>query len=113
MANVEIVNSLAKEIQKKFKQESHEIVKLLRSLEENPKKGKLLCNVAGMVVKELKYKSFRFYFIADGYKLKCFDEEELKNLLIRFVRMSDKKSQQKTINEIREVLLKIGAGGFG
>lgn len=82
------------------------------SLEENPYKGKPLGNVAGLVIKELKYKKFRFYFIVDGYKLKVFSKEELTDLLMKFVRMSDKKSQQKTINEIREILLKIGAGGF-
>ena len=112
MAKVEIVNSLAREIKKKFKSESHRIVNLLETLEENPKKGKLLGSVGGIVIKELKYKKFRFYFIADGYKLKVLSEEELVDLLIRFVRMSDKKAQQKTINEIREVLRKIGPLGF-
>ena len=114
MAQVEviIVNPLANEIKKKFKEESHKIIELLESLEENPSKGKLLANVGGLLIKELKYKGFRFYFVVDGYKLKCYDEDELVNLLIRFVRMSNKKYQQKTINEIREVLRKIGAGGF-
>ena len=112
MARVEIVNSLAREIKKKFKSESHKIVNLLYTLEESPNKGKLLGNVTGIVIKELKYKSFRFYFIADGYKLKVLSEEELTDLLLRFVRMSDKKSQQKTINEIRQILIKLGPSGF-
>ena len=42
MAKVEIIESLAEEIQKKFKSESHEIVKLLRTLENNPKKEDFL-----------------------------------------------------------------------
>ena len=112
MAKVEIVDSLAKEIQKKFKCESHKIIELLETLEQNPKKGKFLGNVAGLAIKELKYKSFRFYFIADGYKLKVLSEEQLTDLLLKFVRMSDKKDQQKTINEIREILIKIGPYGF-
>ncbi len=112
MAKVKIVDSLAREIKKKFKGESHKITDLLESLEENPCKGKLLGNVAGIVIKELKYKKFRFYFLVDGFKLKVLSKEELTDLLMKFVRMSDKKSQQKTINEIREILLKIGAGGF-
>lgn len=112
MVRVEIVNSLSREIKKKFKGESHEIIDLLESLKENPSKGKFLGNVAGIVIKELRYKSFRFYFIADGFKLKCFGEDELIDVLIRFVRMSNKRSQQKVIGEIREVLQKIGAGGF-
>jgi len=113
MAKVEIIRPLFNEIKKKFKGESHKIIDLLESLEENPHKGKSLGNVAGIVIKELKYKKFRFYFIADGYKLKILAKEELVDLLLKFVRMSDKKSQQKTINEIREVLIKIGVEGFG
>ena len=112
MAKVEIIHSLAKEIQKKFKEESHKIISLLRNLEKNPKKGKLLGHVGGIVIKELKYKSFRFYFITDGHKLKLFDEQSLTEILIRFVRMSNKKEQQKVINEIRDVLRKVGGEGF-
>ena len=59
-------------------------------MEENPNKGKLLGNVGGIVIKEIKYKNFRFYFITDGYKLKVMDESALTDLLMRFVRMSDK-----------------------
>ncbi len=112
MAKVEIINSLAKEIQKKFKGESHKIIKLLRSLEKNPKKGKLIGQFSGFAVKELKYKKFRFYFITDGYKLNVLSKEKLTDLLMKFVRMSDKKSQQKTINEIKKILIKIGPHGF-
>jgi len=112
MAKVIIVNSLFKEIQKKFKGETHKIIDLMETLEKNPKKGKLLGNVGGIVIKEFKYKSFRFYFITDGHKLKLFDAQSLTEILIRFVRMSDKKDQQKVINEIRDVLRKVGKEGF-
>mgnify|MGYP001609289914 FL=1 len=40
------------------------------------------------------------------------DKLHLTDLLIRFVRMSDKKDQQKTINEIKQILLKLGMAGF-
>jgi len=112
MAKVEIIDSLAKEIQKKFKDESHEIVKLLKTLEENPKKGKYVGQVANVVIKELKYKSFRFYFITNGYRLRVLSMENLKDLLIKFVKMSDKKSQQKVIDEIKNILRKLGNEGF-
>lgn len=112
MAKVEIIMSLAEEIKKKFKEKSHQIIELLDSLEENPHKGKLLGNIGGIVIKEIKYKSFRFYFITDGFKLRCFDEKNFVDLLIKFVRMSDKDHQQKTIDEIRYILKTIGAGGF-
>ena len=112
MAKVEIILPLFKEIQKKFKGEAHKIIDLLESLENNPKKGKFLGNAVGMAIKELKYKNFRFYFITDGYKLKLMDEESLTDLLMKFVRMSDKKYQQETINEIKNILIRLGPSGF-
>ena len=112
MAKVEIALPLFKEIQKKFKGEAHNIIDLMESLEKNPQKGKLLGQVGGIVIKELRYKSFRFYFITDGYKLKLVSESGLIEALLRFVRMSDKKDQQKTINEIRKILTILGPEGF-
>ena len=112
MAKVEIVESLYQEIEKRFKQEAWEIIDLMETLKQSPKKGKALGSVGGIVIKELKYKSFRFYFVTDGFKLKFFSEEALTDLLIRFVRMSEKKHQQKTIEEIRQILIKIGPSGF-
>lgn len=112
MAKVEIIRPLFEEIQKKFKGEAHKIIDFLETLEKNPHKGKLLGNVGGILIKEIRYKSFRFYFITDGYKLKFFDEQSLTDILIRFVRMSDKKAQQQTINEIRRILLNLGPDVF-
>jgi hypothetical protein len=113
MAKVIIDKTLEKEIEKKFnKKEAMEIANLMYSLEKYPKKGKILGNVGGIVIKEIKYKSFRFYFLADGFKLKFLSEEKLTDLLLRFVRMSDKKHQQETINEIKNILIKIGPKGF-
>ena len=112
MAKVQIVRSLFEEIEKKFKGEAHNIIDLLETLEDNPNKGKVLGSVAGIVIKELRYQNFRFYFIVDGFKLKIFNREELEDLLIKFVRMSDKKSQQKVIDEIKEILRKFGEEGF-
>ncbi|MFH1358812.1 MAG: hypothetical protein ABIH37_02920 [archaeon] len=112
MAKVKIIDSLFQEIQKKFKGESHKIIDLMESLEKNPKKGKLLGSVGGILIKEIKYKSFRFYFVTDGYKLRCIGKEYLTDLLIKFVRMSDKKHQQQTINEIKSILINLGFEGF-
>ena len=112
MAQVVIDESLKNEILKKFKEESKIIFRQMHSLEQNPHKGKTLGNAGGIVIKEIRYNSFRFYFITDGYKLKIMDEPKLVDLLIRFVRMSDKKDQQKTINEIRKILLNLGIEGF-
>ncbi len=112
MAEVIVTKNLEKEINKKFKGESIKIFELLYSLGENPKKGKVMGNVGKIIIKELKYKSFRFYFITDGFKLKLLKIEELTDLMIKFVRMSDKNSQQKTINEIKIVLRRLGEEGF-
>jgi len=40
------------------------------------------------------------------------DQDKLADLLIKFIRMSDKKYQQQTINEIKKVLIKLGSKGF-
>jgi len=112
MAQVMIAKPLKNEILKKFKEESKIIFKQMYSLKDSPRKGKLLGNVGGIVIKEIKYKSFRFYFITDSYKLKILNKENLTDMLIKFVRMSDKKHQQQTINEIRNILINIGFEGF-
>ena len=112
MAKVIITRSLEEEINKIFKKESTKIFESLRDLENNPHKGKPLGQVAGIVIKELRHESFRFYFITDGFKLKMFQKDELNDLLIKFVRMSDKKTQQKTIDEIKIILRNIGEEGF-
>ncbi len=112
MANVIIVERLKNEILKKFGGESNDVFGLMHTLKDNPKKGKSLGNVGKIVIKELKYKSHRFYFIADGFKIKFMGVDSLRHLIIRFVRMSDKKSQQKTINEIKHILKNMGEEGF-
>jgi hypothetical protein len=112
MAKIEIVESLFLQIEGKFKGEAHKVIDLLESLEISPHKGKILGSIGGIVIKELKYKNFRFYFITNGFKLKCMGEQELIDLLLKFVRMSDKRNQQKVIDEIKHVLRTMGAGGF-
>jgi hypothetical protein len=112
MAKVIITQSLVDDILRKFKQESEEIFQLMKTLEDSPKKGKALGSVGGIVIKELKYKAFRFYFITDGHILKFGTEDEFANLLIRFVRMSEKKDQEKVIAEIKDVLRSFGMDSF-
>jgi hypothetical protein len=112
VAKVILTLELEKRINKIFKSESVKIISLILSLEENPKKGKDLGSVGGVTVKEIKYNKFRFYFITDGYKVKFLSIGELNDLIIKFVRMSEKKDQQKTINEIKTILRKFGEEGF-
>ena len=112
MAKVIITKDLEDEINRRFKGESVKIFELIYSLKENPKKGKPIGQVGGIVIKEIKYEKYRFYFITDGFKLKLLSIQELSDLLVKFVRMSDKKSQQKTIEEIKKILKKFGKEGF-
>ncbi|MBU0756868.1 MAG: hypothetical protein KKF44_02285 [Nanoarchaeota archaeon] len=112
MAVVIITKRLEKEINKKFKEESIAIFTLMRELQNQPKKGKEISVIGRILVKELKYKSYRFYFIMDGYKIKFLKTDELKDLVIKFVRMSDKNSQQKVIDEIKTLLRELGEEGF-
>ncbi|MFW5846961.1 MAG: hypothetical protein ACOCUU_02255 [Nanoarchaeota archaeon] len=104
MAKVIITKDLKEKIYKKFKHESVKVLNLLYSLKDNPKKGKKLAQIQGILIKEIKYKSFRFYFIVDGYKLKILDDENLANLLIKILAMSNKKNQQETIEKIKDFL---------
>ncbi len=104
MAKVIISRDFEKQVNKVFKEESVRIFSLMLSLEENPRKGKEVGVVGNIVVKELKYGKFRLYFITDRYKIKFLCSDEIKDLLIKFVRMSGKKDQSKVIGEIKHTL---------
>jgi hypothetical protein len=104
MARVTITKELEEKINKKFKKESIKIFDLMSSLEKSPQKCKIVTQIGGILIKELKYGSFRFYFLVDGYKIKILDDNELVDLLIKFVDMSDKKDQQETIDKIKNFL---------
>ena len=112
MARVIITKKLEEEINKIFKKQSTEILESFKELEKTPHKGNIVGQVSGIVIKELKRENYRFYFITDGFKLKVLKQEELSDLLIKFVRMSNKKDQQKVIDNIKDILRNIGEEGF-
>jgi len=112
MAKVIITGNLKDNILKKFKSNSKKIFQLMSSLIENPKKGKPIGQIGGIVIKELKYQKYRFYFITNGFELKFLSIENLHNLVIKFVKMSDKKNQRQIIEEIKDILKKLGTEGF-
>ena len=112
MAKVIITERLKEEIFKKFKEESKKIFNLIFSLKENPKKGKEIGQVKGILIKEIKYEKFRFYFITNGFKIKFLEIKDLQEIVIKFVKMSTKKDQQKIVDEIKVILKKIGETGF-
>lgn len=84
----------------------------MNSLQQQPKKGKLLSQVGKVAVKELKYKKFRFFFLVDAYAIKFLTLEDLEDIIIKFVRMGDKKDQQEIIDDIKRILRKIGEEEF-
>jgi hypothetical protein len=112
MARVIITKRLEEEISKRFKKQSIEIFGLLSTLGDNPKKGKTVGCVGGILINEIKYDVYRFYFITDGYKVKFLKSEELTDLIIKFIRMSDKDTQNKVISEIKAILRNLGSEGF-
>jgi len=99
-----VPKELRNKIQKLFKGNSSKVYKKILSLKENPNKGKFLFRLDTLILKELKYESFRFYFIIDGNKLFLFNEDQLEEILIEFLALSKKNDQEKTIKEIKEVL---------
>ena len=112
MAKVLITKALREEILSRFKANSENIFLRMKQLETEPHRGKSLGNVGGVIIKELKHEKFRFYFITDGHVLKFGSADELAGLLVKFVRLSEKKDQQKTINSIKNILKSIGFEGF-
>lgn len=108
MVEVIITEDLIEKINKKFKKESIQVFKLLYSLRENPRKGKELTQIKGVLIKEIRYNSFRFYFIVDGYKIRIIDDSDLINTFIKILAMSDKKDQQSEIEKIKDLLRTFG-----
>ena len=108
MIKIIILNDLRNEIFKTFKKESLKIYKLIKELKNNPNKGKVIGHVGKTTIRELKYQTFRFYFLIESDKLILFNSQNLQDLLIKFVKMSKKNNQQKAIDEIKQILSKIG-----
>jgi len=105
MVIVRIDESLIKKLEKRFnKQELKEIKNLFLSLQDNPFQGDLLYAFGNVVLKEKKYKTFRFYFVHSRKILIIKDVEELKDELVRFLEMSKKNNQQKIIKKLKNMI---------
>ena len=72
----------------------------MRTLEETPKKGKLIGIVGTIALKEIRYNKFRFHFGTDSHNVKFLKLEELTDLLIKFIQMSEKKDQENAIKNL-------------
>ena len=114
MTRVLISPHLIKKVKKKFKNNSKQIFRLMKKLEENPFTGNFVAQIGRIKIKELKYQNvFRLYFLTNEDLVKAMDDVDLKNLLIKFVEMSKKgKEQQEIINRLKEDLKKYGFDFF-
>ncbi len=99
-----IIKELKEQIYRTFKKDAKKIYQLIRTLEENPNKGKILGSIAGISIRELKFKSFRTYFLLEKNQLYLFNKKEIEELLIKFIEMSKKNDQEKTIEQIKHIL---------
>ena len=105
MVTVRIDESLVKNLEKKFsKSELSNLKKQFLSLEQNPFQGDLIGVFGAIVLKEKKYKSFRFYFIHSKNILVVKDIDKLKNEIIRFIEYSKKNNQQRVIEKLKKIL---------
>jgi len=108
MVIVRIDKSLVKKLEKRFnKKELRELKKVFLSLEENPDQGDLLYAFGNFVLKEKKYKTFRFYFLHSRKILIIKDFEKLKHEIIRFIEMSKKNDQQRVIDKLKTMMNKL------
>ena len=107
MVKIVVSSILLKQLNKVFGQKKAlEILDLFETLEENPKKGAEQSEIistsdfSNLQGKEVG--RFRFYFVCDNFKIKFLKVEELKDLIIKFIRMSKKDNQDRVIEEIFE-----------
>jgi hypothetical protein len=113
MAEVRISDDLLKQIEKTFKKQSIEVIEFLQTLEDSPHKGTTLGNVRGIIIKELKYSTFRFYFIHEtNCKIYLYSQNNIREILIKVIAMSKKNDQQDVINKVKKILRDIGPDGF-
>ncbi|MFC2134416.1 hypothetical protein ACFLTH_07340 [Bacteroidota bacterium] len=107
MIKIVILNSLRDKIYRTFKKDSLKVYKQIEELKTNPNKGRILGHVGSVSIREIRYKTFRIYYIIDVYDLKLFNQEKLRELLIKFIELSKKNNQQQTIDKIKEILKRV------
>ncbi|MFH1409138.1 MAG: hypothetical protein ABIH34_04485 [Nanoarchaeota archaeon] len=108
MVIVRIDDSLVKKLEIRFnKKELGELKRLFLSLQDNPHQGDLLYAFGNFVLKEKKYKTFRFHFLHSRKILVIKDVQKLKDEIIRFIEMRKKNDQQQVIDKLKEMMNRI------
>lgn len=88
------------------KQEAQTFVKKLAKT--TPTDGDYISLVGGVLLKERKIKTFRFYFVQDSTRIEFLSEEELKQRVLLFISISKKNNQQAVIDKLKQDLQKQG-----
>ena len=110
MARVIITRTLKDRILKRFGGEAEMIFSKMNHLGSSPKSGKGLTSIGSLLLGEIRFRRYRFYYITDAHKVKFLSVHELEDLIIRFVEYSDKKHQQATIEKLKDVLRSVRNG---
>lgn len=105
MVIVVITKSLDKDLKKRLsKDEYYKVKDLFHSFKKEPYKGDVLHVLGNVILKEVRYKTFRFYFLTSNAMLKFIASADLEKELIKFIRMSKKNDQQQVIDDILKKL---------
>ncbi len=104
---VEFSKKFIKSLQKVVSQaEAKRLVRKLSST--SPSDGDFVTMVSGIVIREKRLKTFRFYFIFENAKKHVVSLDELKDLIIQFVALSKKNNQQHVIDKLKDDLSRFG-----
>lgn len=114
MVKIYVTKRLEKDINKRLSPYGADQLFLqMYSLRDNPHKGDVLTNIGNLLIKELKYKKFRVYFIQSKNTIRVVSADDLRDDIIKFVALSQKgKEQQKTIDRVKNDLLDKGFDWF-
>lgn len=107
MLLIKFSKKFVKELTKIFSK-SKAIAKIKQLEKTKEDSGKFVALANGIEIRELKDKSFRFYFIQKNGKYEFITEEEFSKKIIQFVALSKKNNQQKVIDKLKEDLQKFG-----
>ena len=100
MVVVEFSSGFLKTMKKQMsKGQAHKLIKQLTKIK--PTDGKTISTVAGLVIKERKLNAFRFYFVQMNNKFELMTQEELKQHIIKFIRISKKDDQNEVISKLK------------
>jgi len=104
---VRFTDAFEKELKKQCsKAVARKIVEKLRVTK--PTDGDHIALVTGVLLKERRINTFRFYFIQHNTRLEYLSEEELKNHVLQFIALSKKNNQQAVIDKLKDDLEKAG-----